>query len=380
MLNNVKNKYRNENFKLKEDYSKMTPFEFWKEIGSPKYVCAPMVDQSECAFRILTRRYSTDLTYTPMIHSVLFNIDKTYQEKWLADIFNEDQPTFVQFCGHDPEMLLKAAKLVEDKCPAIDLNLGCPQAIAKRGNYGAYLLDDTDLVLKIIGYLTNNLKCGVSCKIRLFPDLNKTVDLCKKLEELGIKVLTVHGRTKKEKKQFTGECNWEAIRIIKENINIPLIANGGIEKFEDIERCFLKTKCDAVMSSEKLLEQPFLFTGNEYNLDDIALEYLDIAKELNTDITFVRSHLFKFYYAICQQNKEIINKLGTTRNIDDYIKIGKDIKELRKDVDNKDKYGWYNRYRKDGLPIKSSIEKEELDNKFCSVVETYSTDISNFFS
>lgn len=68
------------------------------------------------------------------------------------------------------------------------MNLGCPQAIAKRGFYGSYLLENTDLVLKIAGYLANNLKCGFTCKIRLFPDLERTFDLVKQLEVKLIKI------------------------------------------------------------------------------------------------------------------------------------------------------------------------------------------------
>ena len=76
----------------------------------------------------------------------------TTSDKYKQDVFDDlkevkDRPLFIQFCGHDPEILLKAAKLVENRCEAIDINFGCPQYIAKRGFYGAYLLEDTDLVL-----------------------------------------------------------------------------------------------------------------------------------------------------------------------------------------------------------------------------------------
>ena len=93
---------------------------------------------------------------------------------------------------------MKAGKLIENKVQALDVNLGCPQQIAKRGNYGSFLLENEDLVVKIASYLSKNLKCAVTCKIRLFPDLNRTMTLVKRLEETGIKVLTVHGRTKEE--------------------------------------------------------------------------------------------------------------------------------------------------------------------------------------
>jgi tRNA-dihydrouridine synthase 1 len=121
-------------------------WEFFESIGKPKYVCAPMVDQSELAFRMLCRKHGTQLCYTPMLHSRLTVEDKNY----LGINFStskEDRPLVVQFCGNDPDTLLEACKKVEDQCDAVDINFGCPQGIAKRGNYGSFLLDKPQLIL-----------------------------------------------------------------------------------------------------------------------------------------------------------------------------------------------------------------------------------------
>jgi tRNA-dihydrouridine synthase 1 len=353
-------------------WNELKPYDFWSALGNPRYVCAPMVDQSELPFRLICRKYGADLTFTPMIHSVLFSNQETYRKKWISDISQEDQPCFVQFCGHDPEILLNAAKLVQDKCPCVDINLGCPQGIAKRGFYGSFLLEDTDLVLKIAGYLSNNLKCGLSCKIRLFPDLERSYELVKGLEEKGIKVLTVHGRTKEQNKQFTAEADWKAIKAIKEMTTIPIIANGGIETYDDIDRCFKATNCDAVMSAEKLLENPFLFSGENHNIDDIALEYINLAKSLNTEVSFVRSHLYKFYYQACKMDMSYNQKLGDTINIEDFITLGEEIKEFRKEVPNEDKFGWYVRYR-------NAIEESNTNNNLDNLNSIDICDISSMF-
>lgn len=117
-------------------------------------------------------------------------------------------------------------------------------------------------------------------------------------------MLTVHGRTKEQNKHLTGNCNWDAIKFIKENANLPIIANGGVENFKDIQKLFDYTKCDAIMSAEKLLEIPFLFAGeeNQFDIDDVALEYVNISKEDENDISIVRSHLHKFLYGACKVN------------------------------------------------------------------------------
>lgn len=144
-------------------------------------------------------------------------------------------------CGNDPKIVLEAAKLVEDHCDAVDLNFGCPQTIAKRGmakqesyghytkllgNYGAYLLEKPDICSALVSTLSSNLKVPVTCKIRILPDLDRTVQLCKLLEAQGCQLLTVHGRTKEERK-VAKPPNWEAIAAIKRAVNIPVVANGG---------------------------------------------------------------------------------------------------------------------------------------------------------
>lgn len=131
--------------KRKEERIKKA-WEFFESIGKPKYICAPMVDQSELSFRMLCRNHGTQLCYTPMLHSRLTVEDKTYLSVNFSTC-KEDRPLVVQFCGNDPDTLLQACQKVEDKCDAVDINFGCPQGIAKRGNYGSFLLEKPDLVL-----------------------------------------------------------------------------------------------------------------------------------------------------------------------------------------------------------------------------------------
>lgn len=416
-----------------KNLNKLKPFEFWDYIDKPKYVCAPMVDHSELSFRLITRKYGVKLAYTPMIHSVVFTTNDKYQKQWMNDILYSSEieagATFMQFCGHDPEILLKAAKLVEGKVEGIDLNLGCPQGIAKRGNYGAYLLDNTDLVLKIVGYLSNNLTdSALTVKIRLFPELNNTFELVNKLIDRGIKVLAVHGRTKEEKGQFVKECNFNAIKDVR-NVakDVPFISNGGIETFDEVQKCFDYTGCDAVMSSEGLLEYPALFynykqdinkndicitdcdieiiknkLSNDYkqskeelsittslpklnainentniytsnddvdlsediekielnkinkqsitytkvlNIDNIAIEFIEISRILKNDLDSVRSHLFKFMYRALQDNPELNQKLAKTTSYEGFYKFVDNVRKSRIQMTNERKLGWYRRYR-----------------------------------
>ncbi|KAH8740353.1 hypothetical protein FG386_002865 [Cryptosporidium ryanae] len=285
------------------------PWEYWNDVlGSPKTVLAPMVDGSELAFRLLCRKYGCDLGYTPMYHSGLFSKQRSYREANFQTCV-EDEPLIVQFCGNDPSNILNSAVFVKDKVKGVDINFGCPQNIAKRGNYGSYLLSNPDLMEGIISTLVNNseINCMVSCKIRLLDknDLQKTVNLIKRLESVGLGMIAVHGRTKENKGVLTNKCDWESLRILKERSNIPFIANGGIFGYEDIDRCLEYTKADAVMVAESILENPWLFWGYKHPNEvrskpsqfDVAREYLKICeRHPPPNCGIIKTHLYRMFH------------------------------------------------------------------------------------
>lgn len=260
------------------------PYDFWNRLGAPKYVVAPMVDNSELAYRMQTRKYGAQLVYTQMFNANSFAVSKECRQQ-LFQIDPQDRPLFVQIAGHDPQVMLTAAKYVEDHCDAIDINLGCPQGIAKRGRYGAFLMEELDLLYSIVSTLVRGLKIPVVCKTRIYRDFDRSIRLCETLVRAGASVLTIHGRTREEKGQAVGICDWDMIRRIKEHfakceIPIPIIANGGIETVEDCRRCMEITGVDAVMSSESVLENPAMFasrltSSGEYRTQiDLAGTYI----------------------------------------------------------------------------------------------------------
>ena len=104
---------------------------FWRSIGSPTCVGSPMVEQSELAYRLLCRRYNAQLCYTPMLHAERFSRDPSYRAAQFQTC-PADRPLVAQFCGHDAATLLAACRLVEGQVDAVDLNLGCPENIAKK--------------------------------------------------------------------------------------------------------------------------------------------------------------------------------------------------------------------------------------------------------
>lgn len=110
----------------------------------------------------------------------------------------------MQFCANDPDTLLAAAKYVEGRCDAVDINLGCPQGIARKGHYGSFLLEEWELLERMVNILHQNLSIPVTCKIRILPDAERTLELARRLQAAGCSLLCVHGRTKEMIKDRLG--------------------------------------------------------------------------------------------------------------------------------------------------------------------------------
>ena len=176
-----------------------------------------MVEQSELAFRLLTRRHGADLAYTQMIHARNFMIDPKYRADcidWIdysstskereEEAYRLDRPLIVQFAGDDPNTVVEAAKHVHHVATAVDLNLGCPQKIAKRGNYGAYLLQDQKRVCQVLSAMVKELDCPVTAKIRRLQTDEETIEMAQAIERTGVSLLTLHGRTVESSKLYTG--------------------------------------------------------------------------------------------------------------------------------------------------------------------------------
>ena len=222
--------------------TKLKSWDFFRSMGSPKYHVAPMVDQSELAFRELCRRHGATCAYTPMIHARLFVEDLKYRKEIFTTHIN-DRPLLVQFCANDPDMLLAAASIVAPHCDGVDINFGCPQRIAKRGRYGAFLMDDWTTV----------------------PDL-----------------------------------------IHKLDQNPSVLANGDIRTRGEADACLEATGADGVLSAEPLLENPSLFSNPPmYEPTDPSLplpvegdvncallhEYLEITRTHQTPLRMVKGHV-----------------------------------------------------------------------------------------
>ncbi|CAH0720889.1 unnamed protein product, partial [Brenthis ino] len=302
--------------------------EWFDRIKRPCFVVAPMVDASELAWRLLCRRHGATLCYTPMLHSTVFTKDPKYRKENFTTC-NKDRPLIVQFCGNNPDTMAAAAKFVETDCDAIDINLGCPQSIAKRGHYGSFLQDDWILLQQIVTTMTQAVSVPITCKVRIFESIEKSVQYALMLQKAGCKLLTVHGRTREQKGPLTGIASWQHIKAIREAVSIPMFANGNIQCLQDVYRCIDYTKVDGVMSAEGNLTNPAIFEGINAVTWEIALEYLELVEQYPCPSSYIRGHLFKIFHKIftIESNNEERQLLATAQNLDDFKQVCIKIKE-----------------------------------------------------
>lgn len=268
--------------------SKLSGREWYESVGSPRYAVAPMVDQSELAWRVLSRLYGATVCYTPMFHAGLFARDAKYRKDMFDDALEGDarldRPLVVQFCANDKDRLLEAARLVAPHCDAVDLNLGCPQGIARSGHYGAFLMDEWHLIRELspslrlsvsllshsvltpraVSSLNEHLDVPVLAKCRIFPSHARTLEYATHLVDSGAQLVTVHGRTRDAKGRLAGLASWarirDVVRHLKKDHNVPVLANGGVPgRPGELEACLEKTEADGIMSAEGNLYNPLLF-------------------------------------------------------------------------------------------------------------------------
>ncbi|XP_019866540.1 tRNA-dihydrouridine(20a/20b) synthase [NAD(P)+]-like [Aethina tumida] len=378
-------------------------------------ICAPMVRYSKLQFRNLVKKYGTDMSFTPMILADSFcKSELARNNEFTTNKF--DLPLVTQFAANTVHDFVGAAYMVSPYCNGVDLNCGCPQRWAKQLGLGCSMLNKPELIFDIVRQCRNQISkpFTVSVKTRISKNIQKTVEVCKKLEMAGVSFLTIHARTSD---QLTGDINTEQLRLICENVRIPVIANGGIKSLSDCYDLQENVKCKGVMVANGILTNPTIFNGTEITSMECVQQWVNICynstltpesyekllstgdsllefKEKPINLTFQCFHhhlVFMLEKILTKQQKRIFNNLKKFKDVLDFLQTNFNIspklfgknnfnlhKRLPTDYEGRD--ALYNRlkpeteiendaflynYETDGKYFSSKLQKVEQQENNC---------------
>ncbi len=231
------------------------------ELGEFPLLLAPMEDVSDPPFRAVCKEGGADLMYTEFVSSegLIRDAAKSVQK---LDIFEYERPIGIQLFGSDIETMGECARIATRVSPdLIDINYGCPvKQVACRGA-GAALLQDIPKMVKMTEAVVKSTHLPVTVKTRLgWDDSTKNIgEVAERLQDIGIKALTVHGRTRVQ--MYKGEADWTLIGKIKENsrINIPIFGNGDIDSPEKALDYRNRFGVDGIMIGRASIGYPWIF-------------------------------------------------------------------------------------------------------------------------
>jgi len=260
-------------------------------------ILAPMAGITDTAFRQIIRDFSKDcLLVTEMLSSeaLMWNKEQsiTYCEEF-------EKPIAFQIVGHKPDLMAKAAQKIQHNAAIIDINMGCPVHKIVKNRDGSGLMKEPSLAYDIVQAVVEATDKPVSVKFRLGWDANSKnyIKFGEYMQDAGAKMVTMHARTRTQ--MYSGCADWNAIKELKQALDIPVFANGDITSVEKAAECKKLTGCDGVMIGRGVLGNPDLISRVEhyFQTGEIIPD-----PDLKTRIAILKKHMEKEIFYRGEQN------------------------------------------------------------------------------
>ena len=293
--------------------------------SNPLFFLAPLAGYTDLPFRSVVKKFGCDLTFSEMINvnAIAYNNEKTKKMMQKSPV---ETPYSLQIASNNVENAIKAVEIINeiDEIDAIDINLGCPVKKARRSGFGGVLLKDEnkELLKEIVKAIVKTSKKPISAKMRLGYEKSVAVERAKMLEDLGIKFLTVHGRTVKQ--MYKGNANYEEIKKVVEAVNIPVIANGDITDYEKAKYVLEFTGAKGVAIGRGAIGRPWIFLEMKQSgvitpqqKKEVILEHFNQMINWYGDygVVLFRKHLHQYSKGIAKAS-EFRSKINEETNVE----------------------------------------------------------------
>ena len=310
-----------------------------EQLKNKQIMLAPLAGVSDVGFRLIAEKYGADKTFTEMVSvNALYYDNKKTDD--LLFISENEKNCNIQIFGSKPDIIEKVVKdkiNQIEKSKEISFNMGCPVAKITKNGEGSALMAKPKLVEEICKTLRKSTDKKINIKFRLgIDDKNLNyLEIGKIAQDAGIDYVILHARTKEQ--MYSGKANWNHIKILKENLSIPVIANGDIFCVEDFVKVIDKTKADGVMLARGAMGNPFLFKeikdyinkgfyekpSSTQIIDQLIEQYkLELKyKKEKLVVTQMRKHLSWYIKGLENSSKirDLVNKLNTIEEVMDAL-------------------------------------------------------------
>ena len=304
-------------------------------------ILAPMAGINDLPFRIICKKYGNPgLVCNEMVSSkaICYGDEKTLK---MLETSEKEKPISMQIFGSDPDSMAEATKKVCQIADIVDINLGCPAPKVVKNGDGSKLLLDLPLIEKILFSVVSVSTKPVTCKFRKGWDNDHivAVDVAKIAEKCGVNAIVVHGRTRDE--YYSGKADWDIIKRVKQEVNIPVIGNGDIYTVEDAKKMIEYSGVDGLMIGRGALGNPWIFKKINH--------YLKTGEILPDPSNEEKYNVIKEHFKLLLEDK---GEYTATREIRKFI-------------------GWYVKGMPNASELRDKINKQDTENDFLKIVDEY---------